>query len=141
MRAWAVITAGLLAGCASPHEVHIADTDPSGWRRAAAVAVPNTDTLARRDQTVVLRCDERFREDTLTLRIGVLSPDSLAYEEPFTLRIPRGTAAAPLGREVAIPYRRRSVLADSGTYRFTFTPVRSVAGIEAAGLSITASND
>ncbi len=141
MRRWAVITAGLLAGCASPQRVYVTDTNPASWREGAGISVPNTDTLSVRDLRIVLRCDERFREDTLTLRIAVLAPDSLRYEEPFTLRIPHGRTAAAVHREAEIPYRRNAVLADSGVYRFTFTPTRCVRGIEAAGLRITGPND
>lgn len=136
MRIWAVITTGLLVGCTAPQGIYFADTDAASWQEPVAVAVPNADTLSARDLAIVLRCNESFRDDTLTLHISVLAPDTLRFAEPYTLRIPRSRSAAAVSREATIPYRLRTVLADSGTYRFSFTPTRSVRGIEAIGLSI-----
>lgn len=141
MRAWAVITVGLTVGCASPQGAFVTDTNPSSWRKAATITVLNADTLSPRDLRIVIRSNEMFREDTMTLHIAVFAPDSLRYEEPFTLRIPPGHPAAAVGKETEIPYRLNAVLADSGDYRFIFTPARNVKGIEAVGLRITGPND
>lgn len=141
MRAGAFIAAGLLFGCASPRGSYFTDTSPDSWRKSITVAFPNADTLSTREISIALRCNEMFRDDTLSLHVALLSPDSLRYEEPVVLRIPRGRYAAPVSREIVIPYRQNSVLADSGEYLFTFTPMRSVRGIEAVGLIISEHND
>lgn len=129
-----------MAGCVSPHGVYIADVSPARWQEGIAISVPNSDTLSARDLFIVIRSNEAFRDDTLTLRVAVFAPDSLHYEEPFTLRIPRPPKAAALSRDSEIPYRHRVILADTGEYRFTLTPSRPIRGIEAAGLLITEHN-
>lgn len=57
--------------------------------------------MTLRNAEVFLRCNDRFAEDTLTLRIATVTPDSLRFEEPFRLVIPRDESPAPLKREVA----------------------------------------
>lgn len=126
----------LAGGCASPCTTVVADVNPTPWQAAVAVSVANADTLSPRELYLVLRSNSAFADDTLTLRIGVCAPDSLCYDEPFLVHIPRARKASPLARESRIPYRSHVVLADTGIYRFTFTPVRSVRGIEAVGLCI-----
>ena len=79
------------------------------------------------------RSNTAFDGDTLTLRIGVLTPDSLRCEESLLLSVPRGGSAA-VARETQTVYRRNVVLADSGRYVFTVVPQRTVRGIEAVGL-------
>ncbi len=80
-----------------------------------------------------MRSNTAFDGDTLTLRIGVLTPDSLRCEESLLLSVPRGGSAA-VARETQTVYRRNVVLADSGRYVFTVVPQRTVRGIEAVGL-------
>lgn len=87
----------------------------------------------------VLRCNDRFAEDTLTLRIATVTPDSLRFEEPFRLVIPRDESPAPLKREVAVPYRLRIRFTQSGDYRCILTPTRPVRGVEAVGINLTKS--
>lgn len=92
--------------------------------------------MSLRDAEVFLRCNDRFAEDTLTLRIATIAPDSLRFEEPFLLVIPRGESPAPLMREVAVPYRIRIRFTQSGDYRCILTPTRPVRGVEAVGVNI-----
>ena len=87
----AAATAALLAGgCVSPHQSAATDVDPFRWELGAEILLPNADTVTLRDAEVFLRCNDRFAEDTLTLRIATVTPDSLRFEEPFRLVIPRG---------------------------------------------------
>lgn len=123
-------------GCRSPREAMVTDTDPTEWSAGTELLVPNTDTLMRRDLTLYLRLDERFAEDTLTLRVTTLTPDSLRCEETVLFTAPREATPAALKRIAEIPYRRRAVLARTGDYRMILTPSRPVAGVEAAGIHI-----
>lgn len=123
------------AGCTSPCTAVMTDVNPAGWCLPAEVSITNTDTLAARELHVVLRSTGAFAGDTLTLRIGVCAPDSLCYEEPFPVRL-SPPKAGPVARETRTLYRSRVILADTGRYRFTITPVRSVRGVEAVGLCI-----
>lgn len=130
-----------MIGCGSSHGIYIADVSAVRWHEGTTISVSNSDTLAARDLYIVIRSNETFRDDTLTLRVAVCAPDSMRYEESFTLRIPRAPKASALGRDSEIPYRYNAILADTGNYRFTLTPSRPVRGILTAGLRITEHND
>lgn len=138
--AWTVLAAAVAAGgCIVPHQSFVTDVNPVAWSDAAQVVVPNADTLTLRDIGLFLRCNDRFTEDTLTVRIAVITPDSLRHEELFTLSIPRSEAPAPLTREADIPYRRRALFARTGDYRIRITPSRTVRGVLSAGIDLTKS--
>lgn len=129
----------LAGGCVSPHQSAATDVDPARWSAAAEIRQPNADTLTLRDAAVFLRCNDRFAEDTLTVRIATVTPDSLRFEEPFLLVIPRPEGPAALMREAVIPYRRLIRFPQIGDYRFIVTPVRPVRGVEAVGINLTKS--
>lgn len=132
-------TAFFSGGCISPHQSAATDVDPLRWTEAAEIRLPNADTVTLRDAEVFLRCNDRFAEDTLTVRIATLTPDSLRFEEPFLLVIPRPEGPAALMREAVIPYRRRMRFTQSGDYRCIVTPTRPVRGVEAVGINMTKS--
>ena len=73
----------LLTGCVTADRSVATDVDPAEWSEAAEIVIPNADTVSRCDLSLFLRYDEHFRDDTLTLRIEVRTPDSLRFEEPF----------------------------------------------------------
>lgn len=129
--------AALGAGCVTEHRSAVCDVDPFAWSEAAEIRYVNTDTLGRFGMELFLRCNERLTNDTLTVRITTITPDSLRFEEPVQLRIPRTRDIAALGREVVIPYRRHVSLVRGGEYRIRVTPLRTVAGIEAVGIHLT----
>lgn len=137
-----VMWSGLLltgAGCSSPGQTAAADVPASKWCGAVEIRLENADTLMLRDAALFLRCNDRFTEDTLTLRIATLSPDSLRFEEPFLLAVTRTNGPAALMHEYLVPYRRRIRLCRSGEYRFVITPTRAVRGVEAVGIRLTES--
>ena len=86
-----------------------------------------------------LRYDDRMDEDTLTVRIAVVTPDSLRHEEAFRLVLPAAHTPAALSREADLPYRRRIRFARTGDYCITVTPGRPVKGVEAVGINIVKS--
>lgn len=141
--AFALLTAVAAgSGCTegfSPLQSAAADVNPAAWQEAAELVIPNADTLSLRDLTVFLRCNDRFAEDTLTVRIAFRTPDSLRFEEPFTLAVPRPAAPAALTHEAGIPYRRRVRFGRTGDYRIRITPSRPVRGVEAVGIDISTS--
>ena len=132
-----VALAGLGAGCVTEHQSAVCDVDPFGWETPAEIVFTNTDTLSTRDAALFLRCDERFEEDTLTVRIASVTPDSLRFEEDFRLHIRRPKEPAALTPEAVIPYRQRIRLAREGAYHWFVTPCRPVRGIEAVGIHLT----
>ena len=127
-------------GCASPYQSAATDVSPTRWEEPAEIRLENADTVTLRDAALFLRYDERFTEDTLTVRIATLSPDSMRFEEPFLLAITRSDGPASLTREILIPYRHRLRLTRNGEYRCTVTPIRPVRGVEAVGLRLSKSN-
>lgn len=135
----AVVAAAVAGGCLSPHQSTAVDVDPVAWRTPAELRLPNADTVSLRDLRIFLRCNDRFTEDTLTLRIAVQTPDSLRFEEFFPIDIPRTEGPAALARESVIPYRRSVCFARSGDYRLTIAPVRTLRGVEAVGINIVRS--
>ncbi|WP_297807205.1 hypothetical protein [uncultured Alistipes sp.] len=126
------VMALVLTSCTSPCRM-MADVGVGAWHEPAELFIDNADTLAPCDLLLVVRSNTAFDGDTLTLRIGVLTPDSLRCEESLLLSVPRGGSAA-VARETQTVYRRNVVLADSGRYVFTVVPQRTVRGIEAVGL-------
>lgn len=126
-------------GCAAPDQTAATDVPPGRWEEAAEIRLENADTTTLRDAELFLRCNDLFAEDTLTVRIATLSPDSLRFEEPFLLAIPRTNGPAALMREYAIPYRRRIRLERPGEYRCMVIPSRPVRGVEAVGLRLSKS--
>ena len=96
-------------------------------------------TVTLRDAAIFLRYNDRFTEDTLTVRITTLSPDSLRFEEEFLLAIVRTDTPAALQHETLIPYRRQIRLLREGGYRILVTPVRPVRGVEAVGVRLAKS--
>lgn len=135
--AWAVFAAALAGGgCITPTRSCATDVDAAAWSTPAEILLPNTDTLALQDIVLFLRCNDRFDEDTLTVRIAVRTPDSLRHEEPFTLVVSRTDTPAALMRVAKIPYRRHVLLARQGDYRVSITPTRTVCGIEAVGIDL-----
>lgn len=131
----AILLALVLGGCASPHQSSAEDVSPLSWEEAVEFTLPNSDTLTLREVEIYLRGNQRFAEDSLTVRLLLLTPDSLGYAEPFTLVIPHATPS-PVAREVTIPYRSRVRFTRLGDYRLRITPTRPVKGLEAVGINI-----
>lgn len=127
-------------GCVTQHRSAVCDVNPFAWSETAEIRYANTDTLAEVGMDLFLRCNEQLTEDTLTVRIATITPDSLRFEEALLLQIPRTRNVAALTREVVIPYRRRVLLARTGDYRIRVTPARAIDGIEAVGIHLTDNN-
>ena len=130
----AIAAVAAAGGCTQPFRSNTADTDPVSWKDPAGIVLANADTTSLRDLTLFLRCNDRFGEDTLTLRIATTTPDSLRFEEFFRITSPHTNGPAAIAREIAVPYRRRVRFAREGDYRMTIAPTRPVRGIEAVGI-------
>lgn len=122
--------------CVTPRLSVAADTDPAAWHETAEMTLRNDDTLARRNLSLFLRCNDRFEEDTLTVHVAMLTPDSLRFGEPFLLTLRHDRRPASLASEAVIPYRRRVCFDRTGDYRIRITPARPVRGVEAVGIHI-----
>ena len=105
------------------------------WSESAEIEIPNADTVTPRDLYIVVRYNDSFRDDTLRLTIRTISPDSLVFEESYTLGLPPRRHPAALAEEASVPYRRHVIFPDSGIYRMAFTPAMPVRGVEAIGIN------
>ncbi len=143
MRCFAAGLAAVIAlatGCSTPYRSVVADVDAGAWDTPVELILPNTDTLNHYDWQFFVRCDERIVPDTFTVRIAVVTPDTLRFEEPFAVQLP--ACATPAARlcETLLDYRRRVLLSRTGDYRLTITPVRPLRGIEAVGIQTVESD-
>lgn len=130
----------LATGCSTPYRSVAADVDAGAWDAPVELMLPNTDTLGCYDWQFFVRCDERIAPDTFTVRIAVVTPDSLRFEEPFAVQLPACTTPAARLCEHLLDYRRRVRLARTGDYRLTVSPVRTLSGIEAVGIQTVESD-
>lgn len=137
---WLVVLAAAIAaaGCTQTAPSYAVDVDPHGWQQPAVLMLPNSDTLTLRDVGIFLRCNDRFSEDTLTLRVETISPDSLHVGEYLCIPFPHETFPAAIAREAAALYRNRVCFGQTGDYRMILTPTRPVRGVEAVGIHIEA---
>lgn len=124
----------LAAGCSSPFRSIAADVDARAWVDPVELILPNTDTLGCYDWQLFVRSDDRIAADTFTLRIAVVTPDSLRFEEPFFVRLPVRPVPAAMLSEADVDYRRQVRLSRSGDYRLTIRPLYPLRGIEAVGI-------
>lgn len=131
-----LLAAVCCGSCVTPRLSVAADTDPAAWHETAEMTLRNDDTLARRNLSLFLRCNDRFEEDTLTVHVAMLTPDSLRFGEPFLLTLRHDRRPASLASETVIPYRRRVRFGRTGDYRIRITPARPVRGVEAVGIHI-----
>ena len=117
-------------------EVH--DQPKSLWVNCEEFYYENEDTLTMRDMSIVVRYGAGYVADSVALRILSVSPDSMVFEEPFTLHIPHLADMRP--EEQTFVYRRNVTLRNKGDYRFRLTPVEPVEGIAAVGVVISENN-
>ena len=115
--------------------VEFRDEEGSLWRDAEEFYFDNQDSLSRRDISIVVRYDGSCDVDSIALKVLTISPDSMLYEEPFTLRIPRLADMRP--QEHTFPYRSNVLLRQKGNYYFRITPSEPAEGIASVGLIIT----
>lgn len=132
-----VLLVATMCSCLSPERVVVRDLPEAEWRDSLRLTYLNSDTTALHEVRIVLRLDNDCREDSLTLRMAIYSPDSLTAAEYHRLLIERKRGAAPLQRIVEVPYRRGVQLQRTGAYHFVLTPTRPMKGVEAVGLKFT----
>lgn len=118
----------------SNRTVEMHDMETSAWESAEEFVYDNCDSLAERDISIVVRYDNGYVADSVSLSVLTISPDSMVVEEPFTLHIPRIRAVRP--EEQTFLYRSRVVLSRKGEYRFRLTPDTLVEGIASVGIIV-----
>jgi hypothetical protein len=116
------------------HSVKMHDMETSAWGAVEEFVYDNSDSLSKRDLSIVVRYGSGYVADSVNVRVLTISPDSMAVEEPFTLRIPRIKEVRPM--EQTFLYRRNVVLGRKGEYRFRITPDTLVEGISSVGIMV-----
>lgn len=129
-----------MVACGSNDKRHSEMHDIEGevWSTTEEFTYTNEDSLATRDISIVVRYSMDYVADSVTLRVMTISPDSLVFEEPFTLHIPHLGDMRPA--EHTFLYRRNVTLRNKGDYRFRLTPEEPVEGIAAVGVVISDNN-
>lgn len=114
-------------------EVH--DVDSEAWYAVEEYKFNNEDSLSLRDISIVLRYNKGYVADSLPLSVLTISPDSLLFEEHFTLHIPRLADMRP--EEHTFLYRRDVKLQRKGSYTFRLTPLTPTKGIASVGIVVS----
>ena len=129
------VIAAVVAACGNTgRTVAVEDIESRVWSEPQDFFYDNSDTLALRDISIVVRYEGSRVADTVAMDILTISPDSLVYEEPFTLHIPRLGDMRP--DEHTFLYRRSVLLARSGRYLFRLTPHAPAEGIASIGIVV-----
>lgn len=130
---WAVTLVAMSCGNTG-RTVEVRDFENSQWAAPEDFYYDNSDTLSHRDISLVVRYDKGYVADSVAMTILTVSPDSLVFEEPFTLHIPRLGNLRP--EEQSFVYRSNVLLARPGRYLFRLTPLAPVEGIESIGIVV-----
>lgn len=131
----AIIVAFVAACGGGSGAVQMNDLEHSCWAEYEDFYYDNTDSLSKRDISIVVRYSKDYVADSVAMSILCVSPDSLVSEEPFTIHIPH---LADMRPEVqTFPYRRNVVLSTKGRYLFRLRPNETIEGINSVGLSIS----
>ncbi len=130
-----VVCTALAVSChEQQHSVAMHDIETDAWSTSEEFTYNNTDSLSKRDISIVVRYGKGYTADSVGLRILAISPDSLVTAELFTLRIPRIKEVRP--EEQTFLYRKDVVLGRCGEYKFRIMPDTLVEGISSVGIVI-----
>lgn len=136
---FALLPVLLLAGCYTPHEIHIAEIDERAWNAAdnISVAYDNEDTVAVRSIDIICRYTDRFAYDRLVVAVNFVSPRGYSWYDTVGIRndvLPCGSYYDKEQR-----YRDNVVFPEVGRYIIKFRPVMpedNLQGISAIGVNI-----
>ena len=138
-RRWCVVAMAIIASltaCIAPQTTKMVGVDVRSWRSAESLIYNNGDTLSLRDLGIALRYNTNFKSSAIPLKLVVMTPDSLFFEDSIVLypRHPRSTIS--VATTECLPYRTDVLLNKKGDYTFTFEPYEEVRGLEALGIDI-----
>ena len=132
-----LLVATLCLSCLAPQPAEMATTDAHCWESGAQVEIANTDTLSLRQLSIAIRTNSQFKATALPLTIAVTAPDGTAFQEQYSLPTADIEKSAIVAKSIAIPYRDRVCLSQSGNYRFIITPQIAIKGVEAVGIVVS----
>ena len=106
------------------------------WSRVKSLAYINIDTLSQRDLNIAIRYNDNFENNILPLRMTIMTPDSMLFEDTVMLQLLRPATALSVSTTESRPYRTDVVLNRKGAYIFAFKPLTEVRGVEAIGIEL-----
>ena len=131
----AIIAMMVMACGSSGRTVEMHNNEDNCWSEYVDFYYDNTDSLVKRDISIVVRYGRGYVADSVAMSILCVSPDSMVSEEPFAIHIPH---LADMRPEVqTFPYRHNVVLRTKGRYLFRLRPESAIEGINSVGLSIS----
>ena len=132
-----LLVATLALSCLAPQPAEMAATDAHCWESGAQVELFNADTLSLRRLSIAIRTNSQFKATALPLTIAVTAPDGTAFQEQYSLPTADIESSTIVAKSIAIPYRDRVCLSQSGNYRFIITPQIAIKGVEAVGIVVS----
>ena len=132
-----LLVATLALSCLAPQPAEMAATDAHCWESGAQVELFNADTLSLRRLSIAIRTNSQFKATALPLTIAVTAPDGTAFQEQYSLPTADIESSTIVAKSIAIPYRDRVCLSQSGNYKFIITPRTAIKGVEAVGIVVS----
>lgn len=123
-------------GCLAPQTTQMTGVDIRSWKSAESVRFDNSDTLSLRNLGIALRYNSNFKVSALPLKLAIMTPDSLFFEDSIVLYPRHPHSALSVATTECLPYRTDVLLNKRGAYTFTFEPYDEVCGMEAIGVEI-----
>lgn len=131
----------LISACSvQPDMVVMSDVNNSDWSEMATLSYDNR-TLKECDMSILLHVNRHFEQQSVSLQITMLTPDSLRYTEQVTLNVEQQPQRPSMAAtDVELPYRRNLHLKHKGVYVWQITPAQSIEGVESAGIKFQVNN-
>ncbi len=126
----------VVGGCVASHQSVVTDIDVRGWSDTECIVMNNSDTSTLRDIELFARYSPSLVDDSVTLSINTISPDSTTYSEELKIYFDSSMNERSASKMGIYPYRRRVVWRQLGSYQIEITPSAHVKGIEAMGINI-----
>ncbi len=122
-------------GCIASHQSVVVDIDARKWVDTKYVVMNNNDTSTLRDIELFVRYSPLMADDSVTLTINTIAPDSTTYSEEVKLHFDTSPSERSASRLKLYPYRKRVVWRQVGSYQIEITPITPVKGIESIGVN------
>ena len=131
-----VVALAFLAGCITPETSQMAGVSMHSWSEAVSVSYINNDSLIVRNLNIAMRYNNHFKRRALPIKIVVMTPDSLYFEDSITLYPRHPRQILGMATVESLPYRANVLLNRRGPYTFTIEPYDEVKGVEAIGVEL-----
>ncbi|MFI3292639.1 MAG: hypothetical protein SNG27_02910 [Rikenellaceae bacterium] len=132
-----LISSIVVGGCVASQQSVVTDVDVMGWGDPKYVIMNNKDTSTLRNIELFVRYSPSLVDDSVTLTINTMAPDSLTFSEEVKLYFDSSATERSASIVENFPYRNNVVWSQQGSYHMEITPTTPISGIEAVGVTIT----